>query len=288
MKDEFNLGIDDSRFQRAFAELSKTSKRSPIDLMMAQAKGFVKRVIAITPPMQGTIGSDAKDHAAALINYDLRKIFSPGSPEFLDRFERFYGGPVANELWGHQGAAGLGFVYTRILRRDEMEKWHQDRKNSQGRVSSVEGKIWKSGSGRDLSNTSTNRERAQRLTTGVRSRDLHLLDIGLVKNSDFSWFKNKVAKRIGKLASGWNRSAELLGYRPPAWVRRHGNDRGRCQITIRDGSITITLINASRYADEVKGLARRVQEALDHQAAAIERRLDFYKKDAAAAGFAVK
>ena len=91
----------------------------------------------------------------------------------------------------------------------------------------------------------------------------------------FKVLRDSLYKRVGLLAAGWNAAAEGLGVARPAWIRRHGSRNGRFQVHYDDGGLLITLTNAVRYNASVDGYSRRVQYALEEQAAAMMRRLQF-------------
>lgn len=268
------LTVDGTRFQSALAKFSAFQNKSGQQILFEQAKLFVRDVIAITPPAQGKANAEAKRRGETAIAADLARIFTSGSQDFIRRFIEFNGGPELKEDFGHRNAAALGFVYTRALKRGEMEQWHQDRRRKDGRVRHIGG-----GSG-------TNKESAYRMTTGLRKADLRALDVGLVDKSSYAWFKRETQKRVGLLAGGWNAAAQKLNYRAPAWVRRHGTDRGLVEITMGNGVFVIRVTNAVRFVENVRGLQGRVQRALNYRAKQMEKQLPALEAKAAKrAGF---
>ncbi len=100
--------------------------------------------------------------------------------------------------------------------------------------------------------------------------------------------RQKLYARVGFLAGGWNAAAELLDVDLPAWISRHGTEHGSCRVELLDGGIFITITNAVEYSGDVDGYPRRVQAALDYEAAALEREAEhLFTKAAADAGFAL-
>lgn len=264
MSDGGSFTADAKRFNRSLISFATYSTKSNKTVLLEVSRNFVRRVIAITPPSQGKSNSESKKRGETAIAADLRRIMMPGPQDFIDRFIDFNNGRDAKYLFGHKGAAALGFVYTRALTKGELDDWHNSRRRKDGRVMRVN----------------------SRVTTGLKKRDLRGLDQGLVETRTYNWFRRKVQKRVGALAAGWNRAAASLGYRPPAWIRRHGEANGSVSINIEGGILRVLISNDVKYAGNVKDLKRRVQTALNQQSEALERRVAFYlKKNGKGAGF---
>lgn len=243
------------------------SKRDAAAVLIEVARNFVRRAVAITPPSQGKANNESKKRGEAAVMGDLRRIFAPSTQDFIDFFIRVNGGREASSAFGHKGAAALGLVYDRVLDKGEMVEWHESRRNkSNGRVSG-------GGDGGSL-----NRTRAESLTTGMRKKDLRSLDIGLVEDGQFQWFANRVKKRVGLLAGGYNAAAEKLGYRMPLWAKRHGTGRGDVEINLAGTHLYVVITNDVRFGGSIKGRRRALQAALDQQIAAMERRLAYFMK----------
>lgn len=259
-----NLHFDTSGFSKALEKFRKLSKRDFETVLREQARGVVRHVIALTPPSQGKANGEAKKRGEATIAADLARILSPGNQAFIDRFVEFNGGTEAKELFGHKGAAALGFVYTKVLQKGDLTTWHDSRRRGDGRVKQVN----------------------KGVTTGLKKKDLRGLDVGLVESKTYAWFRKRVQARVGLLAGGWNRAAERLGYNPPAWIRRHGAERGGIDISLAGEKMRIVISNQVKFAGNVKGLERRVQKAINLQTRAMLRRVEFAEKKAAKrAGF---
>lgn len=278
------IRIDTSGFSRAFAAFRKTSKRDLEVLLREQARGVVRHIIAFTPPSRGKADLTARRRGEVAVISDIARIFSSATPGFYDRFIDFHGGYEAKEDFAHRGAAALGFIYTRALSRWEMEGWHNDRRGNRGRVKAIDRKTKLSAS--EIADGGANRKRAAQVTTGLRRSDLRALDVGLVKKNDYEWFKKRASERVGLLASGWNRAAERLNYRPPAWIRRHGTQRGKCDVQLSGENMRITLSNKVPFVGSVKDLERRVKQGVAIQTRNMERRTASYlEKAAKRAGF---
>ena len=79
----------------------------------------------------------------------------------------------------------------------------------------------------------------------------------------------------GPLAAGWNAGAAKLGAKLPAWVSRHGSGRSAISVVDSIRVFRITLTNAVKYVTNVADYGRRVQSAINIQAAKMRRRAEF-------------
>lgn len=260
--------FDTSEIRRAAARLAGETKKTKKEWVETAARGFVKDVVAITPPgSPGNSGSGAKKAGETAIASDAARIFQPMSPAAIRQIQDFQGRESASQF-GHKGAAALGEVRDVVLSFGQMAAFHQARRKANGRVSG-------GGQGGRL-----NRERAADLTTGLRRKDLRSLDIGIVEKSDYVRFITLLQKNVGRLAAGWNKAAALLGVRLPAWVRRHGDSAGEAGVTVTNTLFRLTVSNAVKFVGNVRAYDRRVQAALNLQAAKMNRQADFLMKKA--------
>ena len=106
-----------------------------------------------------------------------------------------------------------------------------------------------------------------------------------VKKADLAKLIRDKKRMVGFLASGWKPAAALLGVAVPAWVSRHSAP-GVGSIRSTASSIEVTATNKVDGAPALD-MERRVQSALDSQAAAMVRRIESYAAREAAkkAGF---
>jgi hypothetical protein len=118
------LKFDTSRFSRALAEMRKTSKRDFETLLREQARGVVRHIIAFTPPAQGKADSGARKLGEKAVAASLARIMKPGTPEFVEFFERLNG----------NGARKLGLLYTRVLEKGGIASFHRSRRDRDGRT----------------------------------------------------------------------------------------------------------------------------------------------------------
>lgn len=244
------IKCDPSRFHRATRELAALARKKPVqDVFKKAASQVVRQVIDITPPAKGgPQGAEgAKKRGEASIDADLARIFRPLTTAALKQIEEFQGRSRKSEF-GHRGAKALGEVEERILSLGEMTAWHSERRSRRtGRVMKV------------------NRD----ATTGLRRRDLRGLDTGLVAKTDFNTFRQRLKSQVGWLAHGWNKAAELLGTKVPQWIRRHGTSDGVARLTVSAHGLRLFFGNDVKFVDNIRGLERRLQWALDQVAKSI-------------------
>jgi len=100
--------------------------------------------------------------------------------------------------------------------------------------------------------------------------------------------KKTLVKKVGILAAGWNRAAQELGVKLPAWVTRHGDAAGAITMELGEdvGLMRISIIHAVDWNMNVEGFERRIQSALNMQAGAMDRQVTYLvEKAARASGF---
>lgn len=253
--------------RRGVRRVARETGRSKEVVVKRAARGFVRMLVAITPPgSAGTSGTAAKEQGAAAIASDVGRIFEVISDRDRQAFRDFYAGDSVKEGFGHTGAAAIGEIERRILTRGQMAAWHAKRRNkSNGRVMAVRG-------------GDTNNFNAHHLTTGLRKKDLRGIDIGYVSRDDYEWFVRVLQKGVGFLAAGWNAAAIVLGVRVPAWIARHGASRGAIRILTTDNRYRIEIVNDVPFVDGVRDLDRRVAKAVEYHVAGMNREADFLQK----------
>jgi len=217
------MTIDTSRFDRALAEWRQFAKLDGRKLLEEQARGFIKRVVGVTPPATGTANIDARKAGEGAIKADLAKLFIPV-----------------------------------VLKGKRPEKWtdlaaiHDQARNRRGRVN--------------------------------RTNQRYYVD-----QAKLAALQKLLISRVGILAAGWNASAEKLGVKLPAWVRRHGTAFGSVEVIVSATNIRIVMRNTVKFVNNVEGYERRAQWALNAQAGALERQTKvMLERTARRAGFKVR
>lgn len=272
------MTLNTTRFDRAMAAFRKNSKRSVRALMEEQARGFIRRVVAITPPASGHANSDARKAGEATINADTALTLEVMSDRAIADQQNFAGGNAyaANQLRNKKGEVYLQDTNYIILDVAAALLFH-------------------------LSKRSKSTGRPPRASKGknMRMRDAgaHNQHVGRWKSDDIAIVPKRVLdgvrrelyKRVGLLDAGWNAAAEKLGVRVPAWVKRHGNSHGSIEVIVTATGVRIVMRNAVKFGPNVRGYQYRIQNALNMQAAAMEKKTKFYVEHTAKkAGFKVR
>ncbi len=106
-----------------------------------------------------------------------------------------------------------------------------------------------------------------------------------IKASDLKRYIASKKKMVGFLASGWKAAATKLGVPVPAWVSRHSAP-GEGKIKSNAVAIEVVATNKVKGSPALD-IERRVQSAIDSQAAAMVRRLESFavREAARKAGF---
>ena len=108
-----------------------------------------------------------------------------------------------------------------------------------------------------------------------------------VRRSEYQAFLKKQLEEVGKLLSGWSAAAKRLGLTVPAWVSRHGSERGDISVETSGRTLKVRIENAVRFATNVPGLERRVNDALANRAKQMNKQVENFAVQAASkkAGF---
>lgn len=235
--------------------------------MKQQARLIAKNVIAVTPPAgfyrtkendsaSMVMGKKAEEVGKKAILTDLLRIFYVMKPENINRFLEFYGEGGNTAKFGHAGAKAIGNVTEKVLTSTaSLKAWHRARRTAKGRTMNVHRSV----------------------STGIRFRDLPGLDLGIVSQKQFDQYYKTVAKKVGFLVSGWEKTADVLGFGMAKWMRGHGCPSA-CEFRQTSVGVTVRATNGAGFASNVSDLQRRVQYAVDWQTRQIEKQIRHYEE----------
>ncbi|WP_395734099.1 hypothetical protein [Prosthecobacter sp.] len=211
------------------------------------AKGFLKDIVAITPPSMGKANKESQRRGENAIIHDLLGTRSGGGRRTGGVFVVMADEVVNKATIGSQNvrlfATKDGKVYgcdTRFFKPyatvDEMFAYHQSKRLKSGRVSEA----------------------------GGRTRDVgrwKFIDQMIVSASAWNRYRKWIIQRVGMLAAGFNAAAQKLGVPLPVWIKRHGTGRGAVNIQRSLGSYSITIRNSVPYGNK-NDLPRRIRFVL--------------------------
>lgn len=266
MNDGINIYYDP--LDNAIARMLVQSKRDPLVALREVARGTLKRVIEITPPAHvsriGTdrfrstpdteissvvLGGAAKRHGEAKVESDIRKLYgTPSDAYAMIKASKANEGEAAG-FWQHYKKGEIDHAATLFRKATgrgfgafDDGKLHKSWRNKRGNVS-AKGKA----------------------NFFVSNPDALKAYIRLIKS------------HVGWLAAGWNQACAMLGVQPPQWIWRHSSP-GAGTVETTESRVTITMTNRVRYVDNINDWQRRIQYAVNSQAAALNRRSEDYMK----------
>ena len=244
--------------QRCYTDFALVAKREKKDIVRMVARGFVKDMVAVTPPgSQGVTGSAAKKQGEAAIQNDLKHILVA-----VTESDAAVLSTRKNPTWVRSrqvtanGRTWLVDTDTICTNLAEIAAFHKSKRTKNGRVSKA----------------------------GAKTRDIGRWkshDRLIVPQALFEQYLKTVLVKVGFLASGWNAMAERLGVNLPAWVKRHGTRAGVVKVIEQGNSFRIEGINETAYVGNVKDYLRRIETVMGYQAEKLDRQTKAILKKAA-------
>lgn len=214
------------------------------------ARGFVRDVIAITPPNTGSTSKESQRRGERAINTDLR-----GGRRSAGTARGGIMMPLADSLIDSALRTGLyqsnnvrlfvkkdGTVYgteTANFRPDATTGTlhdHHQRYFKNGRMTSA----------------------------GGRDRTIgrwKFVDKLVVRQSVYKAYLKEVYAKVGGLCAGFNAAARVLGVSVPAWIRRHGEMWSTVAVMTSSTRWVVKITNKSRFGRQID-LQRRMDYVL--------------------------
>lgn len=253
------MTFDMSRLESAIRLYRGAAVKETAEVVRSAARNFIVKAAGVTPPsVNGRADGAAKKRGEAVIQNDLDHIFLGLDSESYRQFLERGGKDVRRELYRKDGTI---YVTDSDIEIGSPKDWHQQNRRENGRVHRI----------------------------GRKTRDIGRhknWDRGVLMASEKKAYINKVLKRVGMLAAGWNASAIKLGAKLPAWIKRHGHSNGQCLVEENSRGIRIRMENMVGFATKIRGLDRRIKWAINAQAGALERAAEnIMRKTARRAGF---
>lgn len=216
----------------------------------ADAKGFIRDIVNITPPSMGKADKQSQKRGEMAMIHELLGTRGSGwaaaartGGVFVVMADDIMAKATQREETVRLFATKDGKVYgcdTRFFRPnatvDEMFDYHQSKRMKNGKVS----------------------------TAGGRTRDIgrwKFIDQMIVSASAWKRYLKFILARVGMLAAGFNAAAKQLGVPLPQWIKRHGTNRGSVSVKRSFGHFTITISNRVKYGNQ-NDLPRRMRYVL--------------------------
>jgi len=264
--------LDTSKFDAALRQFMRTSRKSGHQVLMDQARLFVRDAVSVTPPNTGKTAG-GKQRGEAAITGDL------------------FGGRSVNMGGFRVKTRGFFEITAKGIVRDEIVSLFTTKS---GKTYGVEKRLHRPNASpaEMLAHRAQYRskETGKMSTAGLRTRDVgrHVfIDRMVVAPAAAKAMLRELYKRVGFLAGGWNAAAQKLKAKVPGWISKHGTRFGGVTITLSSSGMSIKMENSVSFVGSVRGFSRRVQWALNNRAKAMEKRLADYaiKQAAKKAGF---
>ena len=257
---KIKVKVDVSKIKAAFARLNGDEKKKILDKVVRNdAQGFVRDVVAITPPgsQKGLlkVGGGGMKAGKIAVYRDLKQVFEPLDDSLVDH-------AVESGMWGNTQRLFVkkdGTVYgceQSLFRPDTNDGElydHHRRYFKGGRMTKV----------RTFGMDQANSIGKWKFITKL-----------VIRRSAFNSYLKYVYEKIGSLAGGWAKAAKKLNVRLPKEVTRHAS--GDAEFIPGAHSFIIKLLQPVSYATEAD-INRRVAWVLDSKkrAARMEKRIKF-------------
>lgn len=212
-------------------QVPRDAARIIAEAVEVDARGFVKDIIAVTPPSMGKANKESQQRGATAVARDIRKVYqTPGGLYQLikakdTRAAAGFWQAVRQKDWQRANQIARRFSLPELIDFGSDDgTLHQSRRR-QGKVT-----------GRQASAT----VREQRYLKA---------------------YIKQQQTRVGLLAAGFNAAAARLGVKPPRWIARHAATIGTIRVKQTASTFAITIANNARHGT-ANDLPRRIKFVL--------------------------
>jgi len=234
---KLKVKVDVSRFKAAFAKLNGEEKKKIMDkVVRTDAMGFVRDVVAITPPghQKAPLKSGNAGGIVAGRNAILRDL--TGGKSRVGVFNI-----LSDGLIDHAIETGIHSNSVRLFVKKDGSVYGCERANFKPDASNEE----------LYDHHRRYFKRGRMSQAGITTRDIgrwKFIDKLVIRKSAFERYLNYVYEKIGILAGGWAGAAKKLKVRLPKEVNRHAS--GDCQIILGAHSCIGKIIQPVSYGTE--------------------------------------
>lgn len=239
------ITLDTREFNAQVRNLAAITARELKEELFVQARGIFKEIFRVTPPASGTGAAAAKKAGQRSIDRNLNRLFRPVPIKGHRLITHLFGDPNPDVK------NPPPYVVQTVEKHPNVDAIYlaAARQAKRGRQFKLP---------------------YRRLPADVKK---------------VNRLGRELKRRVGWLGAGFAPAAEKVGLKAPAYIRRHkGRAPGWVKISEGKRGIRIVFVNDVRYADQIDGLRRRVQWAINQQAKKIERQIPFVLRHAARKG----
>lgn len=196
------------------------------------AKGFVKDIVAITPPSMGKANVESKKRGESAVKGDIWKVYGT----LYEVIESYGGAKLARQYWW-------------IIKNKPESLAAFLAKNAPGTWGLQRG--WDEGAEHQRRRARNGRVTGRRPTVIIDQAEIPKVEAYIKAQQ----------KRVGLLAAGFKPAASALKVSLPAWVMRHAANIGTIRIHRAIGQYGITISNRARHGSK-NDLPRRIRYVL--------------------------
>jgi hypothetical protein len=285
--------VDTTELQRELIRTMAVSKREFSVVVQEAARGITKRVIAITPPGHfsdgaSAIGATARKAGERAIVGDLFGGRSTTMGGFRVQTRGIFIVSSAAEsststadLIEYRSQNGKAIRRRRRPGEEDIASLFTDKT---GRVYGVERNLWHPRASlqemlahiRKYRNPATGQISKAGLRDRVVGRHV-FIDRMVIGSAAKQNLLRHLYGHVGWLSAGWARAAAALRVTGvPAWITRHSSAPGDIAMLLTGDDLSVKVSNRVQYAGTIRDLTRRVQWAVNSQAATMRRRLESF------------
>lgn len=237
----------------ALAKLERVggSSRTVLEkVFRADAKGFVRDVIAITPPNTGKTNKDSQRRGERAIMTDLR-----GGRRSAGTVRGGVIMPLADSLVSQAASSitGTGDSVRLFVKKD-------------GTVYGTERQNFRPDATTETLHSHHQRyfKNGRMTSAGGRDRSIgrwKFVDKLIVRQSVYQAYLKEVFAKVGGLCAGFNAAARALSVPVPVWIRRHGERWSSVAIIASPQRWLVRITNKSKFGSQID-LQRRMDYVL--------------------------
>jgi hypothetical protein len=203
------------------------------------ARGFVRDIIAITPPSMGKANLTSKNRGEEKVASDIRKAY--GTASDLWRLIREKAGRgTADNFWAYM----------------KLKRWHQANEIAL-RVTGKYLDVFDGGS----EHQRRRNKRTGRVVSGEKPQSKNLF-LAPTQDAKLKRYIQQQRARVGLLAAGFNPAASRLKASVPAWIKRHREQVGTISVITQPDRFIIIISNNARHG-RANDLSRRMAYVLN-------------------------
>lgn len=254
-------------FQEKVVRRIATSQRGALPVLAEQGRGIIRLVMRVTPPGNKNVdgmSAAARRHGMMTIQHDLLGggsrnkhqrtggAFAPMPRSIIQQAADVHGGSI-KRLWTTKDGRVYGVEHDFFLpnaSRSDLRAHHR--------------KYFRNG----------------RFTrAGGATRDIgrwKFIDRLVIPEDVFRAYLKEQQAKVGYLLSGWRVAARKLGLNIPQWIL-NADGPSQALIEVRPDRLRILATNEVAYASNT-GLNRRIQWAIDQQAAKMQRQWEEWSR----------